>query len=308
MKGVNDMNAFTSMLSKTVTKVKVKTIKHGPAIAITLGLAGMAGTVYLTYKAATKIEQDKRERNENLNLVDIYEENGSIDHEDGSVVAYSEEDAANDRKIYNTRFWVNCVKHAAPAVGLFILSSFLIYKGFKTEAKRLAAMGTAVAGLTAQIADIRSNLENEFGKEKANDIMLGKHTHTETEISEDGEVTSKEVTTTNRFVTGYTFEFSKDSSPNLWTGVYKTDKDFIEGNMRRANWLLNEKHGYVFFNEILDDFDIKIVGYGNTDGMIAKFGEQRNVIYDVDERKTEDGQTYFIITIANMDGYILDKI
>ena len=302
------MNAFTSMLSKTVTKVKVKTIKHGPAIAITAGLIGMAGTVYLTYKAATKIEQDKRERNENLNLVDIYEQNGSIDHEDGSVVAYSEEDAANDRRIYNTRFWVNVVKHAAPAVGLFILSSFLIFKGFKKEAERLATMGVALAGATAQIADIRKNLEDEFGAEKANDIMLGKHTHTETEISEDGEVTSKEVTTTNRFVSGYTFEFSKDSSPNLWTGVYKTDMDFIEGNMRRANWLLNEKHGYVFFNEILDDFDIKIVGYGNTDGLIAKFGELRNVIYTVDERKTEDGQSYFIITIENCDGYILDKI
>lgn len=301
------MNAFTSMLSKTVTKVKVKTIKHGPAIAITLGLAGMAGTVYLTYRAATKIEQDKRERNENLNLVDIYEENGCIDHEDGSVVAYSEEDAANDRKIYNCRFWVNCVKHTAPAIGLFLLSSFLIYKGFKKEAERLAVMGTALAGATAQIADIRKNLEDEFGKEKANDIMLGKHTHTETEISEDGEVTSKEVTSTDSPVRGYTFEFSKETSPNLWTGIYDTDKRFIYGNQRHADYLLNQKHGFVFFNDILDDFDIKLVGYGNTDGIYANNGEERHVVFDVDERYTEDGQTYFIITV-NIDGYILDKI
>ena len=298
------MNAFTSMLSKAATKVKVKTVKHGPAIAITLGLAGMAGTVYLTYRAATKIEQDKRERNENLNLVDIYEENGCIDHEDGSVVAYSEEDAANDRKIYNCRFWVNVAKHVALPAFTFIVSSFLIYKGFKTEAKRLAAMGATVAGLTAQLADVKKELEEEVGKEKANDIMLGNHTHTETEISEDGEVTTKEVTKTKKFVSGYTFKFCKASSPALYSGDYTRDKNFIEGNMRHANWLLHEKHGHVLFNDILDDFDIERVGYGATDGSIDTPGHY--IVFDIDERQ-EDGQTTFIIT-PNLQGYIVDKI
>ena len=299
------MNKFMSMLSKTATKVKVKTIKHGPAIAITTGLIGMGASLYFTYKATTKIEQDKRQRNEELNLVEIYKENGQIDHEDGSVVPYTEADAERDTKIYNSRFWVNCVKHAAPAVGLFILSTFLIGIGFKAKAKEAAMLGTAVAGLTAQLTDVTKELEEAVGKEKANDILLGKHTHTETEISEDGEVTTKEVTSTDRLVTGYTFEFSKETSPALWSGDYKRDKDFIEGNMNHANYLLHEKHGHIFFNEILDDFEVKRVDYGCTNGSVDTDGHY--IVFDVDERRNPDGTTYFIISV-NLQGYIADKI
>ena len=300
------MNAFTSMLSKTVTKVKVKGVKYGPAIAITTGLIGMAGAVYLTYRATTKIEKDRRERDEELNLVDIYRENGSIDHDDGSVVAYTEEDAERDTKIYNSRFIVNCVKHLAPAAALFLLSTFLIAKGFKVEAKRLTAMGAALAGATTQINSIRDNLVQEFGKEKANDIMLGKRTHTEHEINEEtGEVTSKEVETTDRMVSGYTFEFSKASSPMLFSGNPQMDKALIEGNQRHANWLLNEKQGHVLFNDILDSFEVKRVGYGCTDGSVETPGH--TIIFDVDERTDSDGNGYYIISV-NHQGYIADKI
>ena len=300
------MNAITSMLSKTVTKVKVKGVKYGPAIAITTGLIGMAGAVYLTYRATTKIEADKRQRNEELNLVEIYKENGSINHDDGSVVAYTEEDAEKDAKIYNTRFIVNCIKHLAPAAALFLISTFLIAKGFKVEAKRLTAAGATIAGLTSQISSIKDNLTEEFGKEKANDIMLGKKTHTETDINDEtGEITSKEVETTDRFVSGYTFEFSKASSPMLFSGNYQMDKALIEGNLRRANWLLNEKQGHVLFNDILDMFEIKRVGYGCTDGSVETPGH--TIIFDVDERKDEEGKEYYIISV-NLQGYIADKI
>lgn len=299
------MNAFTSMLSKTATKIKVKGHKYGPTIAITTGLIGMGTALYFTYKATTKIEQDRRERNEELNLVEIYKENGQIDHEDGSVVPYTEEDAKRDTKIYNSRFWVNCVKHTAPAVGLFLLSSFLIVTGFKAKAKEAALLGTAVAGLTAQLADVRKELEAEVGKEKANDIFLGKHTHTETDISEDGEVTSREVTTTNTFVRGYTFEFSKASSPFLWTGVEKTDSDFITGCLNHSKYLLHEKHGHVTFNDILDEFEIPRVPYGFTDGSIESDGHE--LVFDIDYRTDENGQTYYIIT-PNLQGFIIDKI
>ena len=299
------MNNFMSMLSKTATKVKVKTIKHGPAIAITTGLLGMAGALYLTYRASTKIEQEKKERKENLLNVEIYRENGCIPREDGVATPYTEEDAKNDRHIYNCRFWVNIAKHTALPVFAYVVSGFLIYKGFRVEAKRLATMGAAVAGLTAQLTDVTKELEDAVGKEKANDILLGKHTHTETEISEDGEVTTKEVTTTDRLINGYTFEFSKETSPALWSGDYKRDKDFIEGNMNHANYLLHEKHGHVFFNEILDDFEVKRVDYGCTNGSVDTDGHY--IVFDVDERRNPDGTTYFIISV-NLQGYIADKI
>ena len=299
--------AITTTMSKKASTLKLKLGKKAPAIMIFAGLAGMAGTVYLTYRASAKIEQAKSLREEKLKNVDTFEENGSFINEQGEVVAYSAEDAQNDRKIYNCKFWVTVAKHVAAPAGLFLLSAFLIYKGFKTEAQRLAVMGTALAGATAQLASVQQTLEEEYGKEKAQELMLGAKTHTETNISEEGEVTSEEVRTVERYVTGYTFEFSKASSPKLWSGVYKTDKDFIEGNLNHANYLLNEKHGYIFFNEILDDFDIKIVPYGNTNGIIAKNGEQRFVIFDVTEHYDSEGRTYFDITV-NIDGYILDKI
>lgn len=309
MKGVNYMNKLTSFVSKTITKTKFKVSKHGPAIAITVGVIGMAGSLYLTYRAATKIEEARQLREENLKEVDAALETGLIETADGTTDIYSTEDGERDTKIYNSRFIVSCVKHAAPALGLFILSGLLIFKGFKAEAARLATAGATIAGLTAQLADIKDELNNTVGKEKANDIMLGKNTHTETNISEDGEITSKEVTTTNRFVSGYTFEFSKASSPMLFSGNYKRDKDFIEGNLRRANWLMNEKKGFVTFNDILEEFDIECVGYGQTDGSVETPGH--TIIFDIDERdytdKDGNRSTYFIIT-PNLQGYILNKI
>lgn len=299
------MNKFTSMLSKTATKVKVKTIKKAPTIAIIAGLLGMGATVYLTYRATTKIEQDKREKNENLNLVEIYRENGQIDHEDGSIVPYSEEDAERDTRIYNCRFWVNTAKHVALPIFTFIVSGFLIVKGFGAKYKEAATMSAAVAGLTAQIADMKAQLNTELGTEKANDILLGNKTHTETTIDENGVVESKEVTTRDRDVSGYTFVFSKDTSRMCFRGEPQMDKAFIEGNQRRANWLLNEKQGHVLFNDILDSFEIKRVGYGCTDGSVETPGH--TIVFDVDDRVDEDGQTYYIISV-NLQGYIKDKI
>lgn len=304
------MNALTSLFSRTVSTAKFRLSKHGPAIAVTAGVIGMGATVYLTYRAATKIEQAKRQRNEELNLVEIYKENGLIDEIDGGGVApYSAEDAERDTKIYKSRFIVNCVKYAAPAVVTFIISSFLIGKGFKTMVARAASLGAAVATLSSQLIEVREELENVAGQKATNDIFLGKTTHTETELKEDGSVESKEVTSTERTVSGYTFEFSKETSPMLYSGIYKRDKDFIEGNLRHANWILDEKKGYITFNDILEDFEVKTVSYGQTDGIVRRDG--KSVIFDVDEREYTDDEgvtrTYFIITV-NCDGYILNQI
>lgn len=307
MKGVNCMNKLTSIVSKTMARTKVKAVKYGPAIAIGVGLIGMAGSLYLTYKASTKIEEAKKVKEEGLAGVAAGLEMGFITKADGTNEIYSHEDGERDTKIYKSRYIVSVVKHAAPAVALFILSGFLIFKGFKAEAARLATAGATIAGLTAQLADVKKELEDAVGKEKANDIMLGKHTTTETELKEDGSIESKEVTTTNRFISGYTFEFSKESSPILYSGVYERDMKFIEGTCNRANWLMNEKKGFVVFADVLQEMEIDMhnCGYALTDGSIETPGH--TIIFDIDERTSEDGKTYFIITV-NFQGYILDKI
>ena len=307
MKGEVSMNALTSMMSKTWTKTKFKAVKYGPAIAIGAGLVGMAGSLYLTYKASTKIEEAKKVKEEGLAEVAVGLETGFITKADGTNEIYSHEDGERDTKIYKSRYIVTVVKHAGPAVALFILSGFLIFKGFRAEAARLATAGATIAGLTAQLADVKKELEDAVGKEKANDIMLGKHTVTETELKEDGSVESHEVTTTNRFVSGYTFEFSKESSPMLYSGIYERDMNFIQGTFNRANWLMNEKKGFVVFADILGEMEIpmKDCGYALTDGSIETPGH--TIVADIDERTTDDGKTYFIIT-CNFQGYILDKI
>lgn len=299
------MNAIVSTVSKTLTKAKFKVGKHGPAIAVTVGVIGMAGAIYLTYRAATKIEAAKEERDKGIEEVNNALDAGMIEKADGTNEIYTAEDGEKDKKIYNTRFIINVVKYGGIALLTFIFSAAAVAKGFRTEVKRGIEKGKAIEVLTQQIKDIKEELDNAVGKEKANDIMLGKHTHTETEISEDGEVTTKEVETTNKYVSGYTFEFSKASSPMLYSGDYKRDNDFIMGCQNQANYLMKEKHGHVFFNEILDEFEIERVPYGNTDGSLDKDGH--TIIFDVDDRKDEHGGTYFIITV-NMQGYILNKI
>lgn len=300
------MNKFMSTVSRTFTKVKTKSIKHGPAIAITAGLIGMAGTVYLTYKSASKIDEAKKNRDEDFKFIEECEANGSITKNDGTTDVYTEEDAKRDKKIHQSRFIVNVVKHAAAPVALFLLSTFLIGKGFHVEAKRLTAAGATIGALTSQITSIKDNLVEEFGLEKANDILLGKKTVTETEVSEEGEVTTKETTTTDRFVSGYTFEFSKESAPTVFNeSNEQRNIDVIAGIQNESNHLLNEKHGHITFNDILDMFEIKRVGYGCAEGSIKEDGY--TVVFTVDERPVNGGVPYYIISV-NLQGYIANKI
>lgn len=301
------MNKLTSIVSKTMARTKVKAVKYGPAIAIGVGLVGMAGSLYLTYKASTKIEEAKKVKEEGLAEVAAGLETGFITKADGTNEIYSHEDGERDTKIYKSRYIVSVVKHAAPAVALFILSGFLIFKGFKTEAKRLTVAGATIAGLIAQNDELKKDLEDAVGKEKANDILLGKKTVTETELKEDGSIETKQKTITNRFVYGNTFEFSKDSSPGLYSGIYERDKDFIEGCFRRANWLMDEKKGYVTFANVLEEMEVPINGCGYTLDVGSISTPGHTIIADIDERISDDGKIYFIITV-NWQGYIKDKI
>ena len=83
------------------------------------------------------------------------------------------------------------------------------------------------------------------------------------------------------------------------------NRNTIEGTQNYVNNLLKEKQGHVTFNDILDAFDIKRVGYGCTDGSIDKDGY--SVIFTVDERPVEGSVPYYIISV-NLQGYIADKI
>ena len=300
------MNKLASIVSKTMARTKVKAVKYGPAIAIGVGLVGMAGSLYLTYKASTKIEEAKKVKEEGLAEVAAGLETGFITKADGTNEIYSHEDGERDAKIYKSRYIISVVKHAAPAVALFILSGFLIFKGFKAEAARLATAGATIAGLTAQLADVKKELEDAVGKEKANDIMLGKHTTTETELKEDGSIETTEVTKYNRFVSGYTFRFDKESSPHLYSGIPGRDRKFIEGVANRANWLMNEKKGFVTFADILEEMEIPMdgLGYALTDGSVETPGH--TIVFTTEERK-ENGMISFIITV-NLQGFIANKI
>ena len=302
------MNKLFSAVSQTMARTKVKAVKYGPAISVGVGIVGMGAALYLAYRATTKIEEAKAEKKKNLETVDGFLEAGYVTNDEGEVVdTYNTSDAERDTRIYNSRYIFTVVKHVAGPVVTFAISALLIGLGFKTMATRLALAGTTIAGLTAQLADVNNELENAVGKEKANDIMLGKHTHTETEIPDDGEVTSKTVTTTNRFITGYTFEFSKESSPMLYSGIYDRDIKFIEGTQNMANYYLKEKKGFVTFADILAEMDIQMdtCGYALSDGSINTPGH--TIVFDIDERKSDDGKTYFIITV-NFQGYIIDRI
>lgn len=301
------MNTITSFMSRTWAKTKFKAVKYGPAIAIGAGLVGMAGSLYLTYKASTKIEEAKKVRDDGLAEVAAGLELGFLTKPDGSSELYSHEDGERDTKIYKSRYIMSVVKHVAPAVALFILSGFLIFKGFKTEAKRLTVAGATIAGLVAQNDELKKDLEDAVGKEKANDILLGKKIVTETEMKEDGSIETKQKTITNRFVYGNTFEFSKESSPELYSGIYERDRDFVEGCFRWANWQMDEKKGYVTFANVLEEMEVPINGCGYTLDVGSIKTPGHTIIADIDERISDDGKTYFIITV-NWQGYIKDKI
>ena len=306
MKGVNCMNKLTSFVSKTMARGKAKASKYGPAVAIGVGIVGMAGSIYLTYRATTKIEEAKKERDENLAAVAAGLETGFITKADGTDELYSHEDGERDTKIYKTRYLVNLLKYGGPAFLAFLVSAGLIIVGFKSMAGRAATFATAAASYAIQFKDTREELEKAVGPEKANDIMLGKNECLETEMKEYGSIETTEVVKYNKFVNGYTWRFDKESSPHLYSGIPDRDRKFIEGTCNRANWLMNEKKGFVTFADILEEMEIPMdgLGYALTDGSIETPGH--TIVFTKEERM-ENGMITYILT-ANLQGFIANKI
>ena len=300
------MNKLTSFVSKSMARGKAKVSKYGPALAIGFGIVGMAGSIYLTYRATTKIEEAKKDRDINLAAVAAGLETGFITKADGTDEIYSHEDGERDTKIYKSRYLVSLLKYGGPALFAFLVSSGLIVVGFKSMATRAATFATAAASYAIQLKDVREELENVAGKEATNDIMLGKSEHTETELKEDGSIETKEVIKYNKFISGYTFRFDKESSPHLYSGIPVKDRNFITGTMNRANWLMNEKKGFVTFADILEEMEIPMdgCGYALTDGSIETPGH--TIVFDIDERD-EQGMISYIITV-NLQGFIANKI
>ena len=300
------MNKLTSFVSKSMARGKAKASKYGPALAIGFGIVGMAGSLYLTYRATTKIEEAKKQRDEGLAAVAAGLETGFITKADGTDEIYSHEDGERDTKIYKTRYLVNVLKYGGPALFAFLVSAGLIVVGFKSMAARAATFATAAASYAIQLKETREELEKAVGPEKTNDILLGKNECTETELKEDGSIETTEVTKYNRFVTGYTFRFDKESSPHLYSGIPNRDRKFIEGVANRANWLMNEKKGFVTFADILEEMEIPMdgLGYALTDGSVETPGH--TIVFTTEERN-ENGMISFIITV-NLQGFIANKI
>ena len=300
------MNAFTGALSRAYERTKYKAIKHGPAIAVITGLVGMGTSLYLMHKATTKIEEAKKVREDNLKCVDGCLEAGCVTDESGKITdIYNTYDAERDTKIYKSRYIMSVVKYLAPPISLAVLSGALIFLGFKTEAARLATAGATIAGLLAQQQETREELECVAGQKAANDIALGTHTHTETEMGEDGSIETKEVTKFNRFVSGYTFRFDNESS-TLFSGIEQRDFAFLQGVQNRANFIMNEKKGFVTFADILEDVEVPMDGCGYALDCGSVKTDGHTIIFDIDDRKI-NGVTCFIVTV-NLQGYIKDKI
>lgn len=175
-----------------------------------------------------------------------------------------------------------------------------------------AATATALAaGYAATINKLKTNITNEYGENKYDELLYGLQSKVVT-IDENGTVTEK----TEYFNLGdnggfpphsFMFDESRD-----YEGDNKADRDYLEDHLR---WI-NEKlwaSDFLWENDILRDLHMPLTKSGWTSGIMAvdENGNRNYISYGLEKsinRRFIEGIENVPIIILNVEDNIIDKL
>lgn len=297
-------------------KLGMKTKKNSPEILIGVGLIGFGATAVLAFKAGTKYNEIKKERDEQLQeMKEFVESNGFTDE-------YSEKDYNKDVAIVKGQCVLSVAKSLLPTVAVGTLSVASLLYSHKILRGRNAAIAAAYLAVDKGFKAYRENVVERFGEETDKELRHGvkeKEHIVKTVNSETGEVSEKNELT--KYVTDEVGEISEyarffDESCN----GYKKDSEYNLKFLKMQQAYANEKlkaQGYLFLNDVYKMLGIPATKAGQVVGWIydkempngdnfVDFG-----IYNIHREKNRDfvnGYERSILLDFNVDGVIIDYI
>lgn len=254
-----------SKISRAIGAVKLSTRANGPTILVVGGVCAMGAAVILACKKTLKLEEtiaphmayvetiDKMQSQTDKATIKANKRSGNpavrnrVDTEptirtnDGST--YTEDDAWMERYGMYGRIGVDCAKLYALPLVLFTSGMVMVFKGHDMMQQRNAALAVAFTTLKKSFDNYRSRVLYDQGEEKDQYYMNG----STTKINVDGEISrSRDWEASSK--DPYNRVFSQESS-NQWQNDLGCNKDFVGGQQRFAQQLLN-RQGYLYLSDV----------------------------------------------------------
>lgn len=208
---------------KLVEKVKTLSAKgiyfskkNAPTIFTSLGIVGVIGTAYLTYKASRNVNE----------IIDHAEK------DDEGVIVDKKEVA------------IKLVKETAPAVVLGISSIAMIVLSHRILSRRLSVCSAALAATVAEYNEYRGVIKEEYGEEKELE-------HYNTALERFEESQSKLVTAVKTDNSGFVF----NTSPEYVSDDHDYNIQFIQSAEDSLQNMLFRR-GFLTVNEVYDKFSL----------------------------------------------------
>lgn len=148
-----------SKLTRKLTRIKMKAIKHSPEILVITGVVGVVVTTVTACKATTKLKAITDETKENLEKIKTCIETGiSPDYQ-----PYSREDGRSDTAIVYLQTGVSIAKLYLPSITIGTLSIISILASHKILKKRNVAISAAYTAVDTAFKDYRGRVIDRFG-------------------------------------------------------------------------------------------------------------------------------------------------
>lgn len=307
-------NALVAKATRMFYKTKAQAIKHGPAILIGAGIAGVVASTVMACKATLKVNDVIAQAKVDLDNIHETAANEELNEK------YTEEDAKKDITNVYLKTGVSVAKAYAPAVAVGAISIGCILKSHDILHKRNISLAAAYTTLYNSFKDYRKQTKERFGE--AVDRELKYHIHNEkvdqVTVDENGKEKKNKVITPvsdMQGTEGYS-EYARffDETSRYWKKNSEYNLTFLLQTQAHANEILKSR-GHLFLNEVYRMLDIPETLAGQSVGWVYNYDGNANGdnyvdfgIYEV-HRKTNrefvNGYERTIILDFNVDGDVL---
>lgn len=252
---------FKAKISRTMSKIKIKTEKNAPDILLGLGVASFIGTfvltIYGTIKAGDVLEVH------GAKMRDIQDEVEKAE-EEPEKYEYPEEILKQDKTRVYAYTGLGMAKAYTPAISMAIVSLGCIMASRNILQKRYLAAVAAYESVSTAFNAYRGRVIEERGEIWDRHYMYGTKIEEVTETVIDPETGKKkkvtkevEVIDTDDYVNSNIGRwFGPDN--NNWSAHPLTSRAFLNAQMTMLTDMLNNR-GHVFLNEVYD-----ALGYEHT--------------------------------------------
>ena len=231
-------------LKKIGTKVAVKTVKHLPGIMFVGGVVTFGLTIYMSHKAAPKINEVIRKHNEM-----IEECHKALENEEDE---YTESDLKKDIRYFYKDTFFRVAKIALPTVAMATLSLGLFGGAQYIVVRRLGALSAEYMVLDKTFKQYRENVVNDCGEEKDREYFYGikKEKKSVPVLDEEGNQTEVETEEEIANDPGYYFTWSKETAPGVFQDIETYNDHILNGKAAELGRKKKEK-GLITDNDVL---------------------------------------------------------